>query len=431
MRLITVTLITVAFAFLAIAPTASYGQLSGSVQYSRLKAKPKLLFDQWAARQKGIDSRSLKPAQRFATLPISRRSTFAAATNALLFTKLTDQKGRSLGTAIDLIESIDSIAGQENGKGSDEQFRLYVTLKPHAIQTLESSKEFEHGKDNTIFHKGFPINYRQGGKPPTMQFSIATDGVKADIDVDYRASSFPKALFNGHLSASNSDVRARPNYDTHLKRWPGLIDWWDSVIANFIAEFKAKDDKGIPEQLIPASGHEHAPDAVVVADTAYDFLRTWLVDRNLERADAYLGNRLIFCSDLKDPKEKSLLDEAERLLFYETLKMANKELKKPKELVQVIRPVVPVDPFIKAIDHRYKQSFTLAVIPDNDYNHFVCVSKTSETTSRSGDRLRTYGKYYVTKFQFKLENGQGGILRLLWTKVDGAWKIEAFDAVTA
>jgi len=29
-----------------------------------------------------------------------------------------------------------------------------------------------------------------------------------DIDVDNRSASFPKALFDGHLTAGNSDVRA-------------------------------------------------------------------------------------------------------------------------------------------------------------------------------------------------------------------------------
>ncbi len=48
-----------------------------------------------------------------------------------------------------------------------------------------------------------------------MQFSLAEDGQHADIDVDYRSSRSPQSLFNGHLTASNSDVRAGENPTLH------------------------------------------------------------------------------------------------------------------------------------------------------------------------------------------------------------------------
>jgi hypothetical protein len=53
----------------------------------------------------------------------------------------------------------------------------------------------------------------------------------ADIDVDYRSSSFPKAMFNGHLTASNSDVRAGGNLQLHDQRWEGLNGWWREVFG--------------------------------------------------------------------------------------------------------------------------------------------------------------------------------------------------------
>ena len=44
-----------------------------------------------------------------------------------------------------------------------------------------------------------------------MQISMSEDGLQADIDVDYRSSGSPQSLFNGHLTASNSDIRAGEN----------------------------------------------------------------------------------------------------------------------------------------------------------------------------------------------------------------------------
>ncbi len=403
-----------------------------STQYVQMKERSRLLFDKWSNAKNMGEGRTITPRERFEAMPVSRRSTFAAATNALLYTRLTDPKGRPLGFAIDLVDSLEEIAGQEIGKGSDEQFRLYVKLKPGAIETLELSKEFQHGKDNTIFHKGFPINYRQAGSPPTMQYSIATDGDRADIDVDYRSSAFPSALFNGHLSASNSDVRAAGNYPTHLRRWPGLIDWWDTEFPDLIKEFVNNAFAQRSVTYLPATGSSNAPEAAEVSATADAFFKAWLLDRDVSKALSFLQQKLRFCSDLKESPEKQMLEARRKILFLDTLKAANKELKKPKKLEDAIRAIAPVDPFIKPVEHYQKNAFMLATITDGDYDHFVCSSKKSEISSKDSDiRARTYGKYYVTKFQFILENGKGGILRLMWGKENGLWKIEAFDAVTA
>jgi hypothetical protein len=51
--------------------------------------------------------------------------------------------------------------------------------------------------------------------PHLFQFSLSRDESRADIDVDYRSSRFPVALFNGHLTASNSDIRASGNDAKH------------------------------------------------------------------------------------------------------------------------------------------------------------------------------------------------------------------------
>ena len=67
--------------------------------------------------------------------------------------------------------------------------------------------------------KGYPLNYREQSGAPSIQVSIALDGRQADIDVDYRSSTFPVMLFNGHLSASNSDVRAGDNAERHAAQW--------------------------------------------------------------------------------------------------------------------------------------------------------------------------------------------------------------------
>jgi hypothetical protein len=101
---------------------------------------------------------------------------------------------------------------------------MYVLLKPGAQQILDKMGEFSRQRDNSVLHIGYPVNYRQQAGFPSIQVSVTRDGRPADIDVDYRRSGFPGALFNGHLTAANSDVRAGNNYRGHLKRWDDLAN---------------------------------------------------------------------------------------------------------------------------------------------------------------------------------------------------------------
>src|SRR5262249_42759488 len=154
-------------------------------------------------------------------LPLSYRTTFDAVTHALLNSPLTDRSASPMGTALDLIDSLEGIHGKIIGARGDHQFRLYVALKKDAIEKLYECREFDRKGDNTVFHIGYPINFREAGGDPSIQFSVTRTGRRADIDVDYRSSRGPVALFNGHLTAANSDVRAGDNYKRHASRWVG------------------------------------------------------------------------------------------------------------------------------------------------------------------------------------------------------------------
>ena len=92
-------------------------------------------------------------------------------THALLNAKMTDSRGKSLGRAIDLVDAVDQVMGEESGASGDQQFRLYVYLKPNAVDMLSRSQESLTSRDNTGYHKGFPICYRLKDGPPSIQFS--------------------------------------------------------------------------------------------------------------------------------------------------------------------------------------------------------------------------------------------------------------------
>ena len=164
-------------------------------------------------------------------LSLSTKTTFDAVTHALMTTALTDAPGRKFGDGLAIIERVDSVKGEVAGTSSDRQFRMYARLTANGRQMLERSREFKRRPDNTVYHKGYPINYREQKGTPSIQVSIAMDGRLADVDVDYRGSSFPVMLVNGHLSAANSDVRAGNNAERHAARWTGFENWWRSFFG--------------------------------------------------------------------------------------------------------------------------------------------------------------------------------------------------------
>ena len=199
--------------------------------YSELDERRQQLVDDWVARFTKVTGQSLDARSFYDDiLSLSTKTTFDAVTHALMTTPLTDASGQKFGDGLALIERVDSVKGEVSGTSSDRQFRMYVRLTPNAREMLERSREFKRGVDNAVYHKGYPLNYREQRGTPSIQVSIALDGRLADVDVDYRSSSFPVMLFNGHLSASNSDVRAGDNAERHA----GAVDRVSELVAKLL-----------------------------------------------------------------------------------------------------------------------------------------------------------------------------------------------------
>jgi len=412
--------------------------------YNRLRADQRRLFESWATAQDKANGTAVAAADRYAGLAVPTRTAFEAITHALSRSTLTSPSGKSMGRAIDLVGSLEGIAGEVDGAGGDKQFRLYVKLAPGAVGKLGAVKEFTRGKDNTIFHHGYPVNFRQRGKPPTLQFSVTQEGDRADIDVDYRSSHVPAALVNGHLSAGNSDVRAGNNYFTHAFRWQGLINWWSNVLEQLaegiekeLARATGSKDRKRDDHL-PAEGHPDAPEAGTVAATADAFLKAWLLDRDLTAARSFMTRKLVVCADVDgDSNLERVRENRIEALFLETLKEANKALGKPRSIEAAIAEIEPWQTRLKLIDHPARGAYALASLDGPEFNKFVCsddslVSYSSSPIKKAAFTLPAdadHGASYLISFRLKLEGDQGGGLILLWVKEDGAWKIGSFDVV--
>jgi len=124
-------------------------------KYTDLLPEQKVLVDDWFRRFGEVVKKTVSPQEGYDSLPVSTKTAFGAITHALVHTTLKDQSGASMGaSAITLIDRLDTVAGKIEGASGDQQFRIYVVLKPNALDILARSQEFARGPDNVVFHKG-------------------------------------------------------------------------------------------------------------------------------------------------------------------------------------------------------------------------------------------------------------------------------------
>ena len=260
--------------------------------YAGLDARRQGLVDNWVARFVKTTGQRIEAGPFYDdVLSVSAKTTFEAVTHALMATTLTDTSGASLGDALALVGQVEDVRGDIAGAPGDHQFRMYVLLVAEALDRLERSQQFGRGTDNTVYHKGYPINYRSQGGVPSIQISIAADKRHADIDVDYRDSSFPAGLVSGHLTTANSDVRSGTNWVVHNKRWTGFQNWWLSFLGvrQEPAQGALASSSPLALPTVPRAGKAN------VEVMVNDFLNAWLVEGDIVAAMGYVSERSYAC----------------------------------------------------------------------------------------------------------------------------------------
>ncbi len=395
--------------------------------YDELTDAQRELLDGFFRRAGAILGVTIDPRQRYDDAPLSSRSTFSAVTHALTASTLTDRRsGQSLGRTIDVIDYVEGLRGQVKGAPGDQQFRVYVALKPGAREMIDNAKEFRQTADNTFFHQGYPISYRQEGYP-SIQISMARDALRADIDVDYRSSRFPVSLVNGHLSAANSDVRAG-NVDRHNGRWTGLVNWWDGFMGSmFTADVEVPDDA---PRTFPATPRAGSKTIDVAVD---DFLRSWLVEGQPNLAVAYVDAAAYDCLAQRLEKEGQALDRGlASLQLFARMKRINDIIGPRKSLAGTTRPRRLPDPALRVVDHKQQDQYAIYGVPRAMAEQMSCANNTSFGTlppvpANRGSR-EVFDNFYST-VAIDRPDRAGAALGLLWQRRDGLWKIVSYQAV--
>jgi hypothetical protein len=392
-------------------------------EFDDLAPRQKDLFGTYVQEYNGARNSQYTAEQVFARLTVSEQTTFYGHSHAAMHSPLTDRNGASMGTVIGCIAAVDRIAGQYTGKGGDEQFRLFVRLKPDTKEILDKSREFFAEEENTTYHIGYPHSYRQNGKEPNMQVSISEDGLRGDIDVDYRSSHSPQSLFNGHITAANSDVRAGDNPKAHNLRWPGLISWWQQIYGKLAdgvpkeVDLMNIDRMAPPTPLPPDRPSGASPDKI--EDAAQEFLTDWLVRRQYDQALEFLSTRAYACLNVtKDAKGRPLDAPAARKELGALMTLATKRVGVKTDLTSAIVAFQPRNPNQVVLDQRFRREFTVGPLSAAVARPYFC-NPASVPPEGPG------AEYYGVIFSFRVEGG--GTLGLLWFRENGKWKIVSYQ----
>lgn len=391
-------------------------------RFADLTAEQQRLYAPFAARDAAARGLTMTAEQHFDSLTISARTTYDSVTHALQNSKLTDAEGRELGTSLDLVTGLERIAGQYHGRGGDLQFRLFVDLKPETIDVLEQSTQFFRDRDNTVFHVGFPLSFRQVGSVPNLQFSISEDGERADIDIDYRSSGIPQGLFNGHLTAANSDVRAGDNFERHDRRWAGLVAWWRGLFGQVQEERTTsatlEDTSGLdlPTPLPTDRPRDAAPEEP--QDAAQEFLTDWLVRHEVNEAFAAVSANPFACVNVDDGREnEAQAGEAARRILHQTMTFVVGEMRQVRVLSEAIEAVDSQGFLPDPLPHAFEREFALKrLTPAEATSQFLTCGP--EVRPATGD------VYYMTLFRFR--RADSVVLGLLWAREQGRWTLLSY-----
>jgi len=205
----------------------------------------------------------------------------------------------------------------------------------------------------------------------------------ADVDVDYRSSTFPKALFNGHLTASNSDVRAGNNLEKHDDRWAGLNGWWRELFGFYLGS-SAETPKEVNTgraRVIPLNPRLKADQGVDAS--AHDFLKSWVVDKQPNNAVAYLSRRSYPClEEIAQKKRKPVPPGMARFRTMIAMDKFNASTGTTTSVGEVFEPAANWSPELKEVKNGYPAEFRLVNVPSDQ----------NARTSAWGLRLTRKGK---------------------------------------
>jgi hypothetical protein len=170
-----------------------------------------------------------------------------------------------------------------------------------------------------------------------------------------------------------------------------------------------------------------------VVQASHDFLHTWLVNEDYDKASSYLSQKCDECVNIFLPEGEKPPSGQEEYPAYirETLNKVAQKVGKVKRLNEALEPVKPAHEDLRTVEHAGERAYTLVAVPDQLASSFECEMR-SKKRPYAGDESakKVYGKYYATMFRFRTPGEHSAALTLLWGNDGGQWKILSYELAT-
>ncbi len=225
-------------------------------------------------------------------------------------------------------------------------------------------------------------------------------------------------MFNGHLTASNSDVRAGNNYDRHTARWTGFQNWWHGF---FGIRLPAEEEVERGDASVLAQPRAGKKSVDVMTE---DFLKAWLIEGDVKTALSYISPRALACV-AEDSDDPSTFDRGMApFILAHRLKASHDALGQHSSLEGLTVGVRLTTSGLRVVNQPNHAQFVIYAVPDDVAAAFDCESRLSLSTQKPP--RRAYGKYFGATFYVKGPQ-RPTTLALLWGEDGGYWRIVSWQ----
>jgi len=264
--------------------------------------------------------------------------------------------------------------------------------------------------------------------PQQDQFALysASEDVAATFDCERRLT--PAAMKGGGAYGQHYGVTFRiagqaKNASIALL-WAKDDGYWK--IVSWQTEPEPDKTPAVPTPPEPKLARIKADLNLVQA--AKDFMESWLVRKNYDAAFRYLSTRSYGCYDLvrgPDAPASASPDDAGRKIRA-GLERIGQEVGTSRNLEAIVEAAEPRHPSIQVMDQPYSRMFSLTSFPSALGDAVECDARARGAVPPDPVPL-DYGNAFGMTLRFRTQGGDAPVLRLLWRKEDGAWRISAYD----
>jgi hypothetical protein len=180
---------------------------------------------------------------------------------------------------------------------------------------------------------------------------------------------------------------------------------------------------------ITASSVQYVAGDKAMTKSASDFLRQWLVRKDVDKAMTYVATECLACVKVyldDDVRPPSTPQEARELLKQGMARAAS-AVGPVKNLDNAITAAEPHHQDIKLVKHADAEAFAIASIPESMGIAADCERRkpNGEPTFSQG-AAEGYGKYYATGFSLGTGKTNPSVLWIVWANRNNAWKAVSY-----